>query len=92
MEGATDQYIEYRHITGSPDEIMNQYASIVNSAFKENRMGLSKRWGELMEFGVRNFWMEDIKGTTFVCRCWHSEKYLSKKEFFEQAGEEEVIE
>lgn len=92
MEGATDQYIEFKQVNGTPEEIMSQYAAIVNAAFKENRMGLSKRWGELMEFEVRAFWLEEIVGSTFVCLAWHSEKYLSKKAFFEQSDDEDIIE
>lgn len=84
MAQATDQYIEYKKIGGSPSEMMEEYARLVNTALLENRMGMSPRWTELMEFEVRTFWLEEIAGEYFVGLHWHSIKFMSKEEFFNE--------
>lgn len=92
MDKLTDNYIEYKEVFGSPQDIMAKYAEMVNAAFRENRMGMSKRWGEVMELEPRAYWLEEIGSASFVCICWQTTRYRSKEDFFADEQAEETIE
>lgn len=78
----SDDYMEYVRIeTQNPAEIMEEYKRIVNEAFQKSESGYSRRWSEMLEWGLRAHWLEEIKGEYFACIEWTLVRYVDKEKF-----------
>ena len=89
MDKLTDNYIEFHALNGTPPEKVLQYQQIVNDAYREDRMMVSKRWGKLMEVTPRVFWAETFGGQDFVVIHWETIRFQTAEEYWK---DEDVIE
>lgn len=81
-----DNYVEMILVEGNtPQEIAAKYAEIVNNAYRRNEMGLSARWGVMLEWSLHISWLEEIRGSYFAVLEWYLARYQSREDFL---GEE----
>ncbi len=68
---ATDIYLEQIPIPdGTPEEMAQFFVDTTNSAYTEDRTGLSRTKGGLRNVQLSDSWPLELKGKTFVVLQW----------------------